>query len=506
MKNDVTEEMLRALNAELEALKITNQPKQAAITSTVIGTYQSSKPKVLETNDEIAKLKSALAVLSPDAQRGNGKLYEPGQTTTSDNYWLVAIWAIASLGWSCGKDIARAWSQPSDRYTSDGFDQAWNEYDPNKANSISIGSLYRLAIDRGWKIPVKNVILNTTSPDPSRYKVLWPSDVSSLPPIQWRLKNVLPATGLAAIFGPSGSGKSFLAFDLAAAISQGNDWFGIRTYQASVVYVMLEGEGGIKNRVLALEQAYGQLPTNGFGLIAQPFQITTPQDVIDLSEVVPTGSVVFIDTLNRAAPTSDENSSKEMGTILEAAKALYISTNSLVILVHHTGKDTSRGMRGHSSLVAALDGAIEVNRNDQKRSWSIAKTKDGEDGKTANFKLKVHVLGQDTDGEDITSCSIEPDHSAIFVKKEPSGERQKIALKAIQRALAASKDFGIASSGSSTPCITVDEAKSEVANQLTTEDKSKRRSRAKELINALIKGGYLGTGLDASYDGWLWKI
>jgi hypothetical protein len=505
MKNDVTEEMLRALNAELEALAITNQPKQA-ITSSVIGTFQSFKPKVLETSDEIAKLKSALAVLSPDAQRGNGKLYEPGQTTTSDNYWLVAIWAIASLGWSCGEDIARAWSQPSYRYTNDGFDQAWNEYDPNKANSISIASLYKLAIDRGWQIPVTNIVPKASSPDPNRYKVLWPSDVFTLPPIQWRLKNVFPATGLAAIFGPSGSGKSFLAFDLAAAISHGNQWFGIRTYQAPVVYVMLEGEGGIKNRVLALEQAHGQLPANGFGLIAQQFQITTPQDVIDLCEVVPTGAVIFIDTLNRAAPTSDENSSKEMGTILEAAKALYLSTNSLVILVHHTGKDASRGMRGHSSLVAALDGAIEVNRNDQNRSWTIAKTKDGEDGKTVNFKLKQHILGQDADGEDISSCSIEQDNSIIFTTKQPSGSQQKKALEAIRRALAVSGHFSVAGAAPNTKCITVNDALNVVAVALTTTQKNKRNNRAKTLIDDLIKGDFLGTGLDTAGDGWVWKL
>ena len=504
MTDIVTEEMLEALNEELEELAIPNKSKQAAITTIV--TPQSSKPKVPETSDEIAKLKSALTVLSPDALRGQGRLYEPGQITTTDNYWLVVIWAIASLGWSDGEDIARDWSLQSTRYTEDGFDQAWNEYDHNKSNAISIASLYRLALDRGWQIPVTNITTSSIPPDPSRYKILWPSDVSAISPIQWRLKNVLPTTGLAAIFGPSGSGKSFLAFDLAAAISQGNDWFGIRTYQSPIVYVMLEGEGGIKTRLQALEQAHGPLPAKGFGVIAQPFQITTPQDVIDLSEVVPMESVVFIDTLNRAAPTSDENSSKEMGTILEAAKTLYKATNSLVVLVHHTGKDTSRGMRGHSSLVAALDGAIEVNRNDQKRSWTIAKTKDGEDGKTANFKLKHHVLGQDTDGEDITSCSIEPDHTTVFAPKEPSGGRQKIALKAIQRALAASKDFGIASSGSNTPCITVDEATTKVAHELTTEEKSKRRSRAKALIDGLIKGGYLGTGLDASYDGWVWKI
>ncbi len=505
MKNDVTEEMLRALNEELKVVATPNKSKQAA--NTTIVTPQSSKPKVPETNDEIAKLKSALAVLSPDALRGQGKLYEPGQmTTTTDNYWLVVIWAIASLDWSDGENIAREWSIQSARYTDDGFDQAWNEYAPNKSNAIGIGSLYRLALDRGWQIPVTNVTTSPILPNSSRYKILWPSDVSAISPIQWRLKHVLPTTGLAAIYGQSGSGKSFLATDLAAAISLGNPWFGIRTYQAPVFYLMLEGEGGIRNRLSALEKTYGSLPTNGFGVITQSFQLTTPQDVVDLGMVIPTGSVVFIDTLNRAAPTSDENSSKEMGTIIEAAKTLYKAKDSLVILVHHTGKELSRGMRGHSSLIAALDGAIEVSRNDQKRSWTIAKTKDGEDGKTVYFKLKHHILGQDADGDDITSCSIEPDQSAVFVTKEPSGKNQKNALKAIKRAPTASKDFGIASSGSKTPCITVDEAKSQVAHELTTTPKNKRNNNARTLIDRLIDGGYLGTGLDDSDEGWVWKL
>lgn len=68
---------------------------------------------------------------------------------------------------------------------------------------------------------------------------------------------------------------------------------------------------------------------------------------------------------------------------------LRLLTDGLVVLVHHTGKDTAQGMRGHSSLFAALDGAIEVKRNNAGRTWTVAKTKDGEDGKTTAFKLLV---------------------------------------------------------------------------------------------------------------------
>jgi hypothetical protein len=69
-------------------------------------------------------------------------------------------------------------------------------------------------------------------------------------------------------------------------------------------------------------------------------------------------------------------------------------------------------MRGHSSLFAALDAAIEVTRNgDDVRAWKLAKSKDGEDGKSHGFNLRVIGLGEDEDGDPVTSCVIEPNGS-----------------------------------------------------------------------------------------------
>jgi len=84
--------------------------------------------------------------------------------------------------------------------------------------------------------------------------------------------------------------------------------------------------------------------------------------------------LLVIDTLTVAASGADENSSSDMGLIIEAAKALQAKLGGLVLLVHHSGKDQSKGLRGHSSLHAALDAAIEVIRNhDNRRRWRIAK-------------------------------------------------------------------------------------------------------------------------------------
>lgn len=511
MKSNVTAEMLEKVNEELASLKKPKVSLQQIPTTPLANMHhtqaQSAHATVPELPEQIARLKSALSVLSSDVPRGQGKLYEAGESVPSENYWLLVIWAIRSLNWIYGEEIAREWSIQSSRYTDEGFQQAWNGFDPNKPDKVGIGSLYKLAKAHGWIASVTETVPATPIAASDRYKVMWPADIANIQPIKWRLKHVLPATGLAAIYGPSGSGKSFLTVDLGRAISHGNPWFGIKTYQATVIYVVLEGEAGIWNRVQALEKAHGPLPPNGFGVITQPFEIVKPQDLVDLSAVIPSGSVVFIDTLNRAAPTADENSSRDMGEILEAAKMLYRVTNSLVVLVHHTGKDASRGMRGHSSLFAAVDGAIEVTRDAAgNRSWAVAKAKDGEDDKTANFRFKRHVLDQDAEGDDIVSCSVEPDSSKVFVTREPSGAKQKLALAAIRRALASATNFGKCTAGTGTPCLSVTEAIAVVAAELTTEPANKRNYKAKGLIDSLRGGGFVCSGLDAQGDGWLWKL
>lgn len=144
----------------------------------------------------------------------------------------------------------------------------------------------------------------------------------------------------------------------------------------------------------------------------QPFKLTEPQDVADLAAVVPAGAVVFLDTLNRAAPTADENSSRDMGEILEAAKRLQAATGGLVVLVHHTGKDSARGLRGHSSLFAAMDAAVEVSRDGDRREWKVSKSKDGQDGAALPFGLEVLTLGTDEHGDTITSCVVTPGESS----------------------------------------------------------------------------------------------
>ncbi len=502
MKNDLSIQMLEQLNADILIELGPLQPpdhKYSRDQSPLMKRLMGSSPS--ESTFEIEKLKSALSILSPDVDRGQGKFYTSLGFPTQD-YWLAAVWAIASLGWVAGKDIAKDWSEQStDRYTDEGFEKAWSEFKPNHPNPIGIRSLYKRAIELGWQPSKQPPALPSGT-----YKLLTGNDLRAMPPVKWRLKGVLPYEGLAAMYGPSASGKSFLATDLSVALAEGNSWFGTRTTQSTVIYVALEGESGFKNRVAAWELENSRtLPATMF-MVMQPFQITNPTDVNELASTIPHGSVVIVDTLNRAAPTSDENSSKEMGEILQACKWLQGLIGGLVVLVHHTGKDTTKGARGHSSLFAALDGAIEVDRSNDKRSWTIAKAKDGQDGKNFSFNLKVHNLGKDSDGDEITSCTIERALPNIFIKPPPKGLKQQTAFKALKGHIATLTNLplGIAGSPIGVPCMKFEDAVSYLAGTLTTTQKNKRSNEARRLLAGLHHSGHIDTGLDASSDTLCW--
>ena len=187
----------------------------------------------------------------------------------------------------------------------------WDRF--NGTRTGIAGGVFAKAQAMGWENPA---IGRVVQPNTQRYKLLNAAALRNLPSLEWRVRGVLPTVGVAALYGPSASGKSFLALDMAAAIAEGKHWFNRKVKAAPVVYAVLEGEAGFKLRAQAWELSRGCALPDSLYLMMQPFMLTEPQDVQDLAAVVPAGSVVFLDTLNRAAPTADENSSKDMGLIL----------------------------------------------------------------------------------------------------------------------------------------------------------------------------------------------
>ena len=323
--------------------------------------------------------------------------------------------------------------------------------------------------------------LEATSPPARRYSFLTTDELKKLPTTKWRVKGLFPEHGLGSIYGPSGSGKSFLALDLMAAVACGSAFYGYKTTQCPVVYVALEGTGGIANRVEAYETHHKiKLPTS-FRVVTDMLSLFSSEASVFADAVVEEGlneGVIVIDTLAQSAPGSDENSSAHMGLIISNAQLLQRMTNGLVVLVHHTGKDASRGARGHSSLYAALDAALEVRRAQNGLEWLSGKVKDGESGNATSFKLERVVLGKDEDGDEISSCVAVGDLFRKPPLTQPTGKNQKAVLDAL-----------LLKFGSGTTVATneaLDIAKASLPNQTKN-----TTQRAKEALQGLLEIGRL---------------
>lgn len=227
-------------------------------------------------------------------------------------------------------------------------------------------------------------LLKSVKHPPQRFRILTADEVMAIPRAPDLVRGVLPKEGLAAIGGPSGSGKSFVAMDLLGAVASGQDWFGLRTRRAPVLYVALEGTGGLEKRLKAYREKLGYKPAGMF--LPASLDLLNDSDRAELIQAAKqagaVNGVVCIDTLNRAVPGMDENSSSDMSNAIEALKQIQDALGGLVVVVHHTGKDVTKGLRGHSSLFAALDAVIEVSRDGLQRAWKVGKSKDDEDGIT----------------------------------------------------------------------------------------------------------------------------
>lgn len=263
--------------------------------------------------------------------------------------------------------------------------------------------------------------------------------------VKWLVKDMLPAKSFAAIYGRSGAGKSFFAMYLAAMVASGREAFGLDTEQGDVVYLALEGGAGLRRRRDALMQRYDlpdDLPVHF--VKAQMNLRSTLDDLHALIEVIRERqlkpAVIFIDTLARAYAGGEENSSAEMMQFVSVMAALQDALDCAVCVVHHSGKDETRGMRGSSALLAAVDAELELTRiSDDEATEPVCtvkstKQKDGMDGLSWSFRLDLmHVSPLDPDA---TSLVVHPLNEAHEPKrrKRASGN-QKTMLDALEEAI-----------------------------------------------------------------------
>lgn len=219
--------------------------------------------------------------------------------------------------------------------------------------------------------------------------------------------------------GPSKSGKSFLAIHMAMCIGTAMTFFGRKILTPGlVIYQAGEGGRGIKKRFRAWRQHFG-IPKD------RRVPVYILQSKVDIhSAEGDTGKLIaevkgisdlyrmpvvalFIDTLAKASGTADENSGRDMGTVMANVDRIADAVPGChVCLVHHMNAGGTK-LRGHTSVYAGVDQVILVTKDEEARMSTavLDKQKDDEDGAKINFELmQVEIGRRAVDGKPITSC------------------------------------------------------------------------------------------------------
>ena len=366
--------------------------------------------------------------------------YDPN---TGYHEWIEIGFALhhETRGSELGLDLWDEWSTPGTTYKGrEDLGYHWGSFGKRSTGPIkTVRSLMSAA-----GIPSADEFedltqISSDAPKLAKFHVQGAGSFSSGPPLKWLVKGILPRAQLAIIYGESGAGKTFAVTDLVLAIVRGTEWRGHRVNKGRAVYVCGEGLAGFRNRLQAFAQHHEVDLSDidqSFGVVADVPNFLLHDDKALAVQINQWGGAdaIVIDTLAQVTPGGNENSGEDMGKALAHCRRLHQATGALVVLIHHSGKDASKGARGWSGLKGATDVEIEVLRDGDQRSVRVSKMKDGAtEGQEMGFSLHTVTLGLDEDGDEITSCVVEhgqvvPKHQR---KHEPKGNVQKLVLRVL---------------------------------------------------------------------------
>src|SRR2546423_243115 len=255
-------------------------------------------------------------------------------------------------------------------------------------------------------------------------------DIDALPDIEYLIGNTLQACGVSMIFGPSGTGKTFNALNIAYCIAHGIHWFGRPVKQGKVWYINTEGGHGLKLRTAAWRKECGRGKTPNIEFITWPVQLKDHyRELLDtLEEADEKPSLLIVDNYSMCAVGTNQNDQMEVTQALMVLHEISQRYGCHCMIVHHanwTGKvNGSAAFRNH------VDTMIDLSHPSKESPivLSCNKQRDAEQFADIHLELKVIPLyAHPETGETITSCVVVPSDAPLKNDLNPK-QRQCLDL------------------------------------------------------------------------------
>ncbi len=271
------------------------------------------------------------------------------------------------------------------------------------------------------------------SPAPIESKfgaVTWGEPRPAMVSYEYLIKGIVPRREAVMIVGGIQSGKSFWTQSMAMAVTRGVDFMGRKTRQGLVVYCAAEAGVGFADLRMPAYGIHHNLAPSGrlpFVCLTKKFDLFGDERQLDelIAEIKEHEKrhekqleVVAIDTLNKTTPGMDEIHGKDVGLVISRLDRIREECNCGLWLVHHKNA-ANTGPRGHTSLLATFETAIEITAGGLERDINPAggpgrmirtakllKQREGEEGVTWRFVLRRVVVGVDEDGDERSSCVV----------------------------------------------------------------------------------------------------
>ena len=206
--------------------------------------------------------------------------------------------------------------------------------------------------------------------------------VWSMPPVEFLIDQLLPEKAFTMMYGSPGSGKSFLAIDMALSVANGVPWQGYETKRGAVLYIAGEGVGGFGQRWKAWSKHKGMDKTPDMHVLPVAVNFMDEEEITRLLYTIDRldkqFSMVVVDTVHRSMHGAEENSASEMARFIDACDTIQRHTGGTMLAVHHSGKNSAQGARGSNSLLGAVSTSLMVGKSDDIVTLRVEKQKDAE--------------------------------------------------------------------------------------------------------------------------------